>query len=257
MFLAQRLEKIKQLLFEHKTIDVTSLSQSLDVSEVTIRKDLDKLEKMGFLKKYRGGAILEEDQSGVFFETRGEDLDLKAECVQPAVQMVEESDKIFISSGSTCGVFANRLRARNIGNITVITNSFVVARELYGNVKSLYFLGGEVHDRNTFLYSIDANYSDSSMNFFVNKAFVSVDGVDLKAGYTVNDMREIPLLKHLATAATKIIVIVDSSKFGKIGMHRIADLSFAQYIATDKLVDDMYKMFFFERNIKLLTEYSL
>jgi len=257
LFLAQRLERIKQLLYEHKTIDVTSLSKSLDVSEVTIRKDLDRLEKMGFLKKYRGGAILEEDQLGGLNEHEIEDLDLKEECVEPAVQMVEENDKIFISSGSTCGIFARRLRVRVLSNINVITNSFDVAHELFGHVRSIYFLGGEVHQKDSSLYSVINFEGDILKSLYVNKAFISVDGVDLKAGYTVNDMGVVSLYRQIKSVASKIIILADSMKFDKIGMHHIADLSFAHYIATDKRIHDHYKVYFFEKNVKLLTEYSL
>lgn len=258
MFLAQRLEKIKQLLYEHKTLDVVTLSNNLEVSEVTIRKDLDKLEKMGFLKKYRGGAILEEDTLSGLKESAIAGFKMKEECIEPAIQIVSENDKIYISSGTTCSLFAKKLKIRSINNLNVITNNFEIVRELYETVNSMVFLGGEVQNRNSMLFTVNGGLGDCLLkNQFFNKAFISVDGIDVKAGYTVTDSREAELLRFIRTVTDKVVIIADSTKFGKISMHKIEDLSFADYIATDKGITDDYKGWLFERNIKILAEFSL
>lgn len=102
-----RLEKIIQLVFQKKKIDVNTLSEQLQVSKVTIRKDLDKLESKGLLRRVHGYAVL---NSGDDLNVRlSYNYNIKRRIAEKAAELVQDNDTIMIESGSTCALLAEVL----------------------------------------------------------------------------------------------------------------------------------------------------
>lgn len=119
-----RLERIIQLVSQKKKIDVNSLSEQLDVSKVTIRKDLDKLESKGLLRREHGYAVL---NSGDDLNVRlSYNYNIKRRIAEKAAELVQDNDTIMIESGSTCALLAEVL-CQTKRNIKVITNSCFIA----------------------------------------------------------------------------------------------------------------------------------
>ena len=148
MLATQRLQKIREILIKQEAVDIPYLCETLDVSEVTIRRDFDKLEKEGFIKKAYGGAVLNKDfinlKSTPYLNESNlesdEDMKLISEIAQ---NMITTGDAIYLGGG-----IASRYIARNISSqkrITVITNDIFVAGELWDkpNVKT-NVTGGEL-----------------------------------------------------------------------------------------------------------------
>ena len=103
MFAIERQNKIKEILFKEKRVDVYELSQRFSVTEVTIRRDLDKLEKEGCLIKIYGGAVLKEDFSKTIEPTvEDETLKEKQQIGKIASKMIENNEAIYLSPGTTC-----------------------------------------------------------------------------------------------------------------------------------------------------------
>ncbi|WP_152161752.1 DeoR family transcriptional regulator, partial [Streptococcus pneumoniae] len=100
----KRLEQIIKLVSEYEKIDVNTLSEKLNVSKVTIRKDLDKLESKGLLHREHGYAVL---NSGDDLNVRlSINYEIKRKIVQEAVKLVSDNETIMIESGSTCALLA-------------------------------------------------------------------------------------------------------------------------------------------------------
>lgn len=256
LFAAQRMEKIKKVMLENKTIDILALCSMLNVSDVTVRKDLDKLEREGFLIKTHGGAILASDQ--IQEETENTDIenyDLKEKIAELAMTVVEEGDVIFLGPGSTCYVFSKKLK--NIKNLTVVTNNINALHELTPYIRNVFLVGGEITYYNGMLYSSGTKALNYIDGIFVNKAFFSVDGIDLMAGFTINEQSRLDVLHRIPSISKRIIVLADYTKFNKIGLYQIGTADFPHCVVSNEKMGDSYKKFFYAKDIKTLTTYDI
>jgi DeoR/GlpR family transcriptional regulator of sugar metabolism len=127
MLATQRREKILELLKEDGSAKVIALARLFKVTEVTIRQDLDKLEKEGLVVKEHGGAYLKnvEDQVRTFSLANQENLDKKERIAAKCLEYIEEGDSIILDSGSTTTEIAKRLTGYR--HLTVITNALNIA----------------------------------------------------------------------------------------------------------------------------------
>ncbi len=136
----ERLDKIIQLVSQHEKIDVNSLAEQLDVSKVTIRKDLDKLESKGLLRREHGYAVLNSgDDLNIRMSFR---YDVKTNCKE-ATNLIADNETIMIESGSTCALLAEEI-CKTKRNVTIITNSYFIANYVrqYDSCQ-IILLGGE------------------------------------------------------------------------------------------------------------------
>lgn len=255
MFPEQRLITLKKIVREKKSVNVATLCKELGVSDVTVRKYLDKLEDEGFLKKLHGGAVLIE-QSANSFEMDQIDLqDEKEHMAESAVALVEEGDSIFIGQGTSCYYLAKKLEKFN--NLSVITNNVNAMSEMASFVRRLYFMGGEIISEGGCIYSHGKKALAQLNDVFVQKAFISVSGVDIMAGITVNDLETMEIIERILEISREVIVVADSGKFNKIGLHRVCPISDIKCYVSDKKLDEKYKKYFFENDIKIITAYDI
>ena len=260
VFPAQRIATLKQIVREQKTVDIATLCSALNVSDVTVRKYLDQLEKEGFLKKLHGGAMLLETESDVLFDTMPDgDESLEKEDIEQiatlAASLIEEGDSIFIGQGSLCLALAKKLRT--INNLTVITNNINAVPDIAANVRKLFFIGGEVLVQNGNLYSCGTKAIQQLDDIFVQKAFIGVDGIDTAVGVTVNDFELYEIINKIVDISRQVVVLAEHTQYDKIGLHKIADLDQFKIYVSDKKLDEKYKQYFFERDIKILTSYNI
>ena len=120
----KRLEEILKLVSQYEKIDVNTLSETLEVSKVTIRKDLDKLESKGLLHREHGYAVL---NSGDDINVRlSFHYDTKRKIAQEAAKLVQDNETILIESGSTCALLAEEI-CQTKKNVKIVTNSYFIA----------------------------------------------------------------------------------------------------------------------------------
>ncbi|HBE78459.1 MAG TPA: DeoR/GlpR transcriptional regulator [Firmicutes bacterium] len=257
MFAIERLNQIKQILYEQKHIDVTTLSELLSVSEVTIRRDLDKLEKEGFLTKSYGGAVLNQENMADDIDIEDiEDKYLKDKkfIASIACQIINNDEAVFLGAGSTCMQIAKNLK--NMKRLTVVTNDIAIVSELMTHTGiKVIISGGEVFSPATTVGGQMAEQFIKSL--FINKAFISIQGVDMERGFTTYDMNEALLYKAVISISKETIIVADHSKFNKVTFSQIAQLNEVDKVISDKDVDDKYKKYFFENNIKIYTTYQI
>lgn len=252
MFAAARQERIKELLLKHKQFDVASLAAMLGVTEVTIRRDLDKLEKEGFIIKTHGGAILKEDspQPNLAERVPPEVIELGT----AAALLVNNNEAIFLGGGLTCQQVAANLQTKQ--RLTVMTNDLQVALEL-NNALGVFcsVTGGNRLQGSGILVGDLALRAIEEVHF--HKAILSVSGISFTSGYTANTVEEATFYRQLLTRCEELIIVADYRKFDKTGFSRIADLKAAQKVVTNKEVGDDYKEYYFRNNIKLYTPYEV
>lgn len=254
MFAAQRIEAIREYLTKNKSVDIGTLTIMLGVTDVTIRRDLDKLAAEGFLIKTHGGAILNENATDNSISIQIPNYAGKQRIARTLISLVDENDTVFIGGGTTCYLLRDLLQ--KMPDISVVTNNASLAVALGTTLKDVILVGGTLTNVNGVL-EID---SDTALEYldgiFVNKAFVSVDGIDLMAGFTVKNPQNVKLLKKVARIAKSVIVLADSQKFDKIDLYHWCGLDQVSCVVTDECNNPEYKNHFFEMDVKLLTSYS-
>ena len=230
MFKAERLQKIKEIIFDRKQIDVLTLSEILNVSDVTIRSDLEQLEQSGFIIRMHGGAILNETSTQQ--TTVNEALSCqnilydknKEEIGKIAASLIQEREWVFLGPGTTCYYIAKELLQRK--SINILTNNFYVVNALFANpAVNVIMAGGQMnHDCCCTFGDI---FAKSIENIFFSKAFFSVGGADVNAGYTVSNSGEMELIKAVSQKTQELILTIDHTKFDSISFMQIGNLDMA------------------------------
>ncbi|SHH42754.1 DeoR/GlpR family DNA-binding transcription regulator [Clostridium grantii] len=255
MFAIERRQRIKDILVKEKRIDVCNLSENFQVSEVTVRRDLDKLEQEGFLIKTYGGAVLNEEHSTPIaytdnLETPEEEKKLIAKI---GAQMINEGDAVFLGPGSTILEIVKLIKHNRM---TVVTNDLLVALELKDcNETKVVVTGGDLIQSSSILVGQIAQ--KLIQDIYLNKVFISVKGVDLDSGYTVDSYEEAMLIKQILSITKEVIIVADYTKFNKTAFARLGSFNIAKKVISNKQIPSEYKKFFFENNIKLYTTYEL
>ncbi len=241
---------ILEKLATDKHIEVMDLCQDLNVSAVTVRKDLKLLEQKGLLYRTHGGASIDNpyinersvvDKVKVFIEE-------KNGIAQMAATRIVENDSILIASGTTVQALSKFIEVQN--KLTVITSSIYVVMNLIEkkNIDILQ-LGGYVRHSSA---SVIGNYAEYVLNnISCSKLFLGVDGIDLEYGLSTTNLEEAELNKKMLKSAQKIIVLADSSKLGKKSFARICDLSVIDELITDNGISKLTVEKLQEKDIKV------
>ena len=215
MLYNERAELILQQLQLQSTVKVGELSQLLQVSVDTIRRDLRQMEQSGLIKCVRGGACLPEAMLS-FSNFTGREIvngELKREAARKALAYVKEGDMIALNSGTTNTVLAQELVGLNFP-FTVVTNNYAAVNILMQRPSiRLIAVGGAVDslERSTFGTVCEQEFGQ----YRPDLAFLSINAVNYKDGYTDFRLDEIGILQLLAQNAKKVIAVMDSSKLGK------------------------------------------
>lgn len=260
MFKAARLAKIKEILIDRNQIDVQTLSTLLDVSSVTIRNDLEILEKQGYLRRTHGGAILNSTDNTLRELSRSplhlniEFDKYRDEIAQIAAQIICDDEWIYVGPGLTCAYIVKHLNPHNHYNI--ITNNLIAASSISSSTNSNIILTGGILDiKNGYL---SGDMLDSALkNIHVSKTFFSVSGIDLSNGYSVSTYGEKSLFEKLSQISDQLIILADHQKFNKVSFMRIGDLKIAKTLISNESIPNDYKAFFFENGIQLFTTYDI
>ena len=223
MLYNERAEVILQQLKLQSTVKVGELSQLLQVSVDTVRRDLKAMEQAGLVKCLRGGACLPESLSALSnFEGREViHSDLKRGAARKALGYIKEGDIIAMNSGTTNTILAQEMLSLNT-HVTVVTNNFAAANILMKNsAVRLLFAGGEMDALEQSSYG--AGCLREFARFYPDIAFLSINAVNYKDGYTDFRLNEIPVIECLAGVSRQVIAVMDSSKLGKCSKVRVLD----------------------------------
>lgn len=254
MFAAERHKLIKQLLVEKKFISVTELSRSLNVSEVTIRRDLEKLEDELFLMRTHGGAILCDNEFEPFSAISTVDDNDEAELIASiAASMIADGSIIFLGAGKLGLATAKKLNQKQ--DLIVLTNDISIAVELAANTNiKINLPGGELSPS---LVLTGAMAYENMASMHVAHAFMEVVGVDLTRGFTVRDMDSATTLKMVAGISDQNTLLCCADAFDRISLHAFGPIKLAESIITSPNIPDQYKEYCFQNNIRLFTAFDI
>ena len=264
VFQVERLQRIRQILAAQKSVSVIELSDVLDVSEITIRRDFEKLEKDGFLNRTHGGAVLNAAWEPIeTVKTQPQNIHipvadipyLNGELGHLCVDILENYDVVFLTRTPSNIAMAKHLHEKN--EITVVTNSLEIMMAMGENRSSRVLLtGGQVdYER----WTLQMNHRDpGAAEFKVNKAFIHVQGIDFQGGVTVNDYNDVLLYEYLKQVTNgDIVIVVEGMVFGKTGLYKIEDLENIMVVVTDGQIPDDYKTWLYSKGVKIHQKFEL
>jgi DeoR/GlpR family transcriptional regulator of sugar metabolism len=232
-----RRHAILEELMQHQAVRVTELSQTFGVSEVSVRRDLSHLERQGFLRRIHGGAVpvpnaraqLSQAMQGTTAHAAE-----KAGIGRAAAELVRPGDRLLFDSGTTVLEVARHLPPdlRESGNLTVITSSLPIVREL-GPCKGIHLilLGG------VYLPQYEVVIGPPTVaqlnGLHADKLFLGADGLTFARGVTTANVLEAEVDRAAIAAASQVIIVADSSKIGLIGLTTIMPLDDIKKLITD------------------------
>ncbi len=248
MIPAERHKKIIELLKLKSAVKAADLSELFDVAPLTIRRDLDLLERKGVLERSHGGAVLRQSMRDEpsFYQKDNSLTDEKIELAKAVVELIEDGDTIFINSGSTNRQVLEQL-ASGEKKVRIITNN-TWAVEIFRNSDiELLILGGVYRSS---ARSLAGSFtSDALRKVFANKAVIGVDGVSLKHGLTTPAEPEAEVARLMIEQTSgDVIIAADHSKIGVVSNFLISTIDKVSCIVTDRKAETLIDDEEFEKN---------
>ena len=235
MLARQRHDTIVDAVTRQGSVRVRELAQELDVSEMTVRRDLDQLAARGLIEKVHGGATrignLSSFEPGFAAKQRRQ-RDEKDAIAQAALELVQPGSAIALTAGTTTWAFAKRLRS--VRDLTVITNAPSIAQALYANATPgiTVVLTGGVRTPSDALVGPVATGALASLH--VDALFMGVHGMDEKLGYSTPNLAEAEMNQAFIRAARQVVVLADHTKWGTRGLAQITPLDSAHIVISDR-----------------------
>ncbi|MBP2645718.1 MAG: transcriptional regulator, DeoR family [Firmicutes bacterium] len=224
MFEAERKQKMLEYIRSYSSASVRELSQRFQVSESTVRRDLQELESSNIIKRTHGGAVCFDDVNiePTFREKEDRFRLEKAAIAKKAVDFIEKGDTILIDSGTTTLYMANELRS--FSDLTVVTNSIALAQSLQGmgNIQ-LVVVGGILRNNTLAMVGPLAEQVIGQIN--VNKAFIATNAIDVRSGLTTPNLMEAATKAKMISVAKKVFLLADHTKIGKVSFAKFAGVS--------------------------------
>lgn len=232
MLIEERRQHILALAQSKGRVLVRDLSQSLGISQITIRKDLDHLQAKGLLQRSHGGAL--PAQPGALFDPTLQEKEKshrseKMRIANAAAKLVQEGQCVMLDSGTTTTAVAQALK--KFSHLTVITNGVNIAAELTGTHFDVILTGGIVR-KNSFSL-VGPLAEDMLEEMHADILFLGVDGFDTEIGLTTPNLLESRVNRAMVKAAAKVVAVCDSTKFERRSLSRIVPTTAVHQVITD------------------------
>lgn len=241
MLAEERFRAILTLVEEKRTVTVQELTELLDTSESTIRRDLTELHKRGSLIKVHGGATSVDNN----IKTRDEELEVrrdrntqeKQKIGDYAASLVEKDDFVYLDAGSSIDLMINALAQPEA---VYVTNAVGHAQKLLKKGYEVLLIGGRLKGVTEAVVGAEAIESLNRYNF--TKGFFGTNGVHPSAGFTTPDSEEALVKKKAMERCRMCYVLADSSKIGQVTSVTFAEMSKGQILTTE-LKDTLYRKY--------------
>lgn len=235
-----RRERMLELLRERDFVRVGDLAARFEVSQVTVRSDLDALERRGLLRRIRGGAVprASAPPERPFEEAEVAAAEEKHAIARAAAALVESGDSLVLDAGTTTTAVAHALAARDdLADVTVFTTSLTIALALESASPRLTVVvtGGTLRPKQHSLVEPLAGLVLDAIH--VRTAFLGCSGVDVDRGVTNVNLPESEVKKRLIARSEQRVVCADGSKLGQVALAHVCGLDEVDRLITDERAD--------------------
>ena len=234
IFVEERKQAVLAFVNERKRATVAELCARFEVSPATMRSDLRDLEQDGLLVRTHGGATVKEKAR---FELEAREKGVqhapeKRAVARCALERIEDGDTIVLDTGSTTFELAALLEARR--NVTVVTNDLAIAQLLEDHeTATIHMIGGAVRKR--FHCTVGARAEQFLHGLKVDKAFMAANSFSVESGATTPDLQHAEIKRQMMAIATKVFLLVDSSKLGKSSFAKFAPAEAIDCLVVDAI----------------------
>ena len=253
MLAIERRNEILEKLQTDRRVVVSELSQLYDVSEETIRRDLEKLVNDGYAIKSYGGAVINENVNIElpFNIRKNRNIIGKQHIAELITGLVNDGDSIMLDASTTAVYIAKALQEKGLKNLTIITNSIEIIIELFDVQDWTVLSTGGVSREGSF--ALVGPQTDRMLrNYHVDKAIISCKGIDVSAGFTDSDDLHANNKRTMLKSAKERILAIDSSKFDRIAFTEIGTLDDLTAVITDEKPEERWLQVFKDSGIKCI-----
>lgn len=235
MLARQRQEHIIDAVRRHGAVRVSELVESLGISDMTVRRDLETLSRRGLVEKVHGGAVSMHDRTTDepgFAAKSHQQLSEKTAIAVAAAQLVEPGMAVGLSAGTTTWSLA--LHLADVSALTVVTNSIQVAEVLHAspNPDQTVVLTGGIRTPSDALVGPPAVAAIRTLH--LDAVFMGVHGIDARSGLMTPNLMEAETNRALVESARRLIVLADHTKWGTVGISSFAQLDEVDVVVTDR-----------------------
>lgn len=233
---AARQKRIITLLSERDSMLVDELSEYLNVSTATVRRDLTKLEARGELQRTHGGAVRSPESTVFRLPETIPHVEAKQRIGEVAASLIEPGGNIALDAGTTTAAIVPGIR--RTGSVRVVTNDLHIAYQLTGyETIEVNVTGGTIHNR---FYSLGGPLALRSMStLHVDMVFLGISALSPDIGITDRFLEAAQIKQAMIAAADTCVIVADSSKLGSVQFAHVADLSQINYLITDEQAPDL------------------
>lgn len=234
MFNQERQTAILELLEKHERVEVAELSERFGVSVDTVRRDLRQMEEEGHLKRTHGGAILPMRAGITAGYTTRKKLHIreKSEIARLAATYIEEEDTLLIDGSTTTAAMVPYFG--QFKSLTIFTNSITIGADIISSHKHIkvYIIGGLLHTEHASTISTESE--EFVRKLHVDKVFVGSCSISAERGLSASLIEDAAVKKAMLAAGRQVVILADSSKFGRESLIQIAPLDPSYIIITDE-----------------------
>jgi len=252
MIKENRKKYLLNLIEEEDFVKVSDIAKQLDITKMTVRRDLNELEEKGFLIRKYGGAVKSEAITNIFtFDKRLKEMEDEKDAIcRKAADFIEKNDTVFIDCGTTLYKICKYIK--NKKGLRVITNSLPVISELI-NHKNIHLtlIGGKIiHERK----SVYGSMALKNLNeYHIHKSFIGANGLTIENGLSSYDEQEGEITQKIIEKTSVNYLLCDSSKIGKNSYYIFSPITSIQNIITDDKVDKKIIKKLKKLKIKIIT----
>jgi len=251
MLALERRNLILEKLQEDKKVVVSELSKQFNVSEETIRRDLDKLDKDGVCVKSYGGAVINESTNiDMPFNIRKKrNVEGKKKIAELVAGLINDGDHIILDASTTAVFIAKAIKHKQ--NLTVITNSIEIMIEL-SDVSDWTIISSGGSMKEGYLALLGPKAIEGLSSYNVEKAFISCKGIDLDKGITDGNEQFSQVKQTMLKSSKTCVLAVDSSKFSTVAFSQICTLDQLNMVVTDKKPSEAWLGYFDKVGVKCI-----
>jgi len=249
MLIEERLNKIKKIIQENKSISIESLVSKLKVSKDTVRRDLIRLEQLNVVKRTHGGAVINNRDALIFDYNQRSEIQnpVKERIAIKAAELIKDNSSVIFDSSTTVETVILHLSDKNI---MAITNSLTNANRLAKNKKcDIKILPGNLHKEQMFLYGSETIQKIEM--YHVDYVLLGVFAISDK-GLFIHTEEEGLVKRQMVMQGTTVIAVADHTKINTTGFFKVCDLSWINYLVTDELPEGSFMQSLRENNVELI-----
>lgn len=251
MLSSERVEKILDHINEKGSVEVKDLSEEFHVSEITIRRDLNKLEEQGLLFRTHGGARKKKPlaQEVIYEEKKLKNQGAKVKIAQRAMELIEDRMTILLDAGTTTFELAQLIAQSDLQELTVVTNDIKIAYHLHNQVEVVMLGGGivkQIGNTQGFLTK------QALSSLYLDQVFIGTSAINEKLDLFTPSEEKVELKRLMMERCDTSVLLVDQSKFEEAGLYCITNGKDFDYMITDKSFNEDQSRFMEKYHTKII-----